>query len=36
VGAPDAGKRDAVEAEAAAMPLPGIDRPIEVRWDEGA
>jgi len=25
--------RDAVEAEAAAMPLPGLDRPIEVVWD---
>jgi hypothetical protein len=26
-------QRDAVEAEAGSMPLPGIDRPIEVRWD---
>jgi Winged helix DNA-binding domain len=26
--------REAVEAEAAAMPLPGIDRPIEVVWTE--
>jgi hypothetical protein len=33
---PTPATRDAVEAEAAAMPLPGIDRPIEVRWDEGA
>ncbi len=24
--------RDAVEAEAAALPLPGLDRPIEVAW----
>lgn len=27
-----AAERIAVEAEAAAMPLPGLDRPIEVRW----
>ena len=27
-------QRDAVEAEAGSMPLPGIDRPIEVRWDQ--
>jgi hypothetical protein len=26
-------QRIAVEAEAASMPLPGIERPIEVRWD---
>jgi hypothetical protein len=26
-------QRSAVEAEAALMPLPGIDRPIDVRWD---
>ena len=25
--------RDAVEAEAGALPLPGIDRPIEVVWN---
>jgi hypothetical protein len=25
--------RDAVEAEAASLPLPGLDRPIAVRWD---
>jgi DNA glycosylase AlkZ-like len=25
--------RDAIEAEAAALPLPGLDRPIEVLWD---
>jgi hypothetical protein len=27
------GARDAVEAEAAALPLPGLDRPIEVVWN---
>jgi hypothetical protein len=27
-----AGTRDAVEAEAGALPLPGLDRPIEVVW----
>jgi hypothetical protein len=27
-------QRHAVEAEAASMPLPGIDRPMDVRWDE--
>ncbi len=27
------GTRDAVEAEAGALPLPGVDRPIEVVWD---
>jgi hypothetical protein len=26
-------ERDAVAAEAESMPLPGIDRPIAVRWD---
>jgi hypothetical protein len=25
--------RDAIEAEASALPLPGVDRPIEVVWD---
>jgi hypothetical protein len=25
--------REAVEAEAASFPLPGLVRPIEVRWD---
>jgi hypothetical protein len=25
--------RDAVEAEAASLPLPGLDGPIDVRWD---
>jgi hypothetical protein len=28
--------RDAVEAEAEALPLPGLDRPIEVVWEAGA
>src|SRR5581483_8000350 len=28
------GRRDAIEAEAAALPLPGIDRGIEVSWEE--
>jgi hypothetical protein len=27
------GARDAVEAEAATLPLPGLDRPIEVEWN---
>ncbi len=27
------GRRDAIEAEARALPLPGIDRPIEVVWN---
>ena len=27
-------QRNAVEAEAGAMPLPGIDRPIDVCWDQ--
>ncbi len=27
------GTRDAIEAEANAMPLPGVDRPIEVIWN---
>jgi hypothetical protein len=26
-------QRNAVEAEAGSLPLPGIDRPIDVRWD---
>lgn len=26
--------REAIEAEAAAMPLPGLDRPITLRWDD--
>jgi hypothetical protein len=26
-------QRNAVEAEAELLPLPGIDRPIDVRWD---
>jgi hypothetical protein len=26
------GRRDAIEAEAGALPLPGVDRPIEVVW----
>jgi hypothetical protein len=26
-------RRDAVEAEAASLPLPGLERPIEVSWD---
>ena len=26
-------QRNAVEAEAGSMPLPGIDRPMDVRWD---
>ena len=26
-------ERDAVEAEAQALPLPGIEDPIAVRWD---
>jgi hypothetical protein len=25
--------RDAIEAEANTLPLPGLDRPIEVVWD---
>jgi len=28
-------QRDAVEAEASSLPLPGIARPIDVRWDDG-
>ena len=28
-------QRHAVEAEAGSMPLPGIDRPMDVRWDDG-
>jgi hypothetical protein len=27
-------ERTAVEAEAASLPLPGLDRQIAVRWDE--
>jgi hypothetical protein len=27
-------ERDAVAAEAAALPLPGLKRPITLRWDE--
>jgi hypothetical protein len=27
------GARDAIEAEASALPLPGLDRPIEVVWE---
>ena len=27
-------RQQAVEAEAASLPLPGIDRPMEVRWEE--
>jgi hypothetical protein len=26
-------ERNAVEAEAGSMPLPGIARPMDVRWD---
>jgi hypothetical protein len=26
-------RRDAVESEAGALPLPGVDRPIEVLWN---
>jgi hypothetical protein len=26
-------QREAVEAEAASPPLPGLDRPIAIRWD---
>jgi hypothetical protein len=28
-------EREAVEAEARSLPLPGVDGPIRVRWDEG-
>jgi winged helix DNA-binding protein len=28
-------QRDAVEAEVRSLPLPGIDRPLDVRWDHG-
>lgn len=28
-------QRAAVEAEAGALPLPGINRPMEIRWDDG-
>jgi hypothetical protein len=27
------GRREAIEAEAAALPVPGVDRPIEVVWE---
>jgi hypothetical protein len=30
-----AAERDAVEAEAASLPLPGVRAPVTVRWDEG-
>ena len=33
LGTPLARARDAIEAEAAALPLPGLDRPIEVVWE---
>jgi hypothetical protein len=29
-------EREAIEAEAESMPLPGIDRQIAVRWDGAA
>jgi Winged helix DNA-binding domain len=28
-------QRDAVEAEASSLPLPGINRPMDIRWDHG-
>jgi hypothetical protein len=28
-------ERDAVEAEATSLPLPGINRPMDIRWDHG-
>jgi hypothetical protein len=28
-------QRDAVEAEAGSLPLPGIDRPMDIRWEYG-
>lgn len=28
-------QREAVEAEAGSLPLPGIDRPMEIRWNHG-
>jgi hypothetical protein len=28
-------QRDAVEAEAGSLPLPGINRPMDIRWDDG-
>jgi hypothetical protein len=28
-------ERDAVEAEATSLPLPGINRPMDIRWDDG-
>jgi hypothetical protein len=33
-GRPSRAARDAVEAEAGALPLPGVDRPTEVAWGE--
>jgi hypothetical protein len=28
-------QRDAIEAEAGSLPLPGINRPMDIRWDHG-
>jgi hypothetical protein len=28
-------QREAVETEASSLPLPGIDRPMDIRWDHG-
>jgi len=28
-------QRDAVEVEAGSLPLPGINRPMDIRWDHG-
>ncbi|MGQ0600694.1 MAG: DNA glycosylase AlkZ-like family protein [Anaerolineales bacterium] len=28
-------QREAVEAEAGSLPLPGINRPMDIRWDSG-
>ena len=28
-------QRDAVEAEASSLPLPGINRPLDISWDDG-
>jgi hypothetical protein len=28
-------QRDAVEAEASSLPLPGINRPMDIRWEQG-
>jgi hypothetical protein len=30
------GEREAVEAEAASLPLPGVGSSLQVRWNEGA